>query len=225
MKMRGFEFLNKIKKIPIENLRLAPRILIKEKESGKEFVSRFYNILVDKMGRTALLAELPFDVESSAKDFFDDLYTILLNNFVSEFTGVLVVDISSWKDDCRNPVILSFLTRLLSKTDCWLSNENVFFVFEISDLRENILVNEIRKVGAVCVLETESKEEIVLDNGLKNKIGVENIQYLKQRCKEREMIEHLVHLLYIEESVDKSLIDKIVKENTVESKVVFGFRG
>lgn len=223
--MRGFEFLNKIKKIPIENLRLAPRILIKEKESGKEFVSRFYNILVDKMGRTALLAELPFDVESSAKDFFDDLYTILLNNFVSEFTGVLVVDISSWKDDCRNPVILSFLTRLLSKTDCWLSNENVFFVFEISDLRENILGNEIRKVGAVCVLETESKEEIVLDNGLKNKIGVENIQYLKQRCKEREMIEHLVHLLYIEESVDKSLIDKIVKENTVESKVVFGFRG
>ena len=92
-------------------------------------------------------------------------------------------------------------------------------------MRENILVNEIRKVRAVCVLETESKEEIVLDNGLKNKIGVENIQYLKQRCKEREMIEHLVHLLYIEESVDKSLIDKIVKENTVESKVVFGFRG
>lgn len=223
--MRGFEFLEKIEKISIENLKLAPRILIKEKESRKEFVSRFYNILVDKMGRTALLAELPFDMESSSEEFFDDLYAILLNNFVSEFTGVLVVDISSWKDDCRNPVILSFLTRLLSKTDCWLSNENVFFVLEISDLRENILVNEIRKVGAVCVLETESKEESVLDNGLKNKIGVENIQYLKQRCKEREMIERLVHLLYIEESVDKSLIDKIVKENTVESKIVFGFRG
>lgn len=223
--MRGFEFLEKIEKISIENLRLAPCILIKEKESGKEFVSRFYNILVDKMGRTALLAELPFDVESSAEDFFDDLYTILLNNFVSEFTGILVVDISSWKDDCRNRVILSFFKRLLSKTDCWLSNENVFFVLEVSRLRENMLVNEIRKVGAVCVLEADSREENVLDNRLKNKIGVENIQYLKQRCKGREMFEHLVHLLYIEEAVDKSLIDKIVKENTVENKIAFGFRG
>ena len=131
--MEEKKYLMQLKKISVEELKLVPHILvINENGNGSNgFILRLFNILKTKYGKSILRTELPFDTESTIEDFFDDLYTILLNNYTSKYEGILIVDISSWKKGYRNNTVSSFLNSLLGQkhSNRWLCSDNIFFCF------------------------------------------------------------------------------------------------
>lgn len=232
--MEEKKYLMQLKKISVEELKLVPHILvINENGNGSNgFILRLFNILKTKYGKSILRTELPFDTESTIEDFFDDLYTILLNNYTSKYEGILIVDISSWKKGYRNNTVSSFLNSLLGQkhSNRWLCSDNIFFVFEVNDLTENPLVEELKKIGATYVIETESEceEECPLEDVLISQIGLENINYLKQQvCGEKKLFQKIISIIYMNgtKDLDKAMIDEIIRENKIKSNVMIGFRG
>lgn len=208
------EVLIKINTMTCDELKILPVfIYVSGGDDGEKYFSeQLANILSAKFEQQMLLEYLPYELENpSLEEYYDDLFTVILNNKQSEYFGVLNVDLSSWEKNFRDPTLYAFMTKIFRREFSWL--KDAWIIIKVNE--EGTLLNVIEDIApAITVksqIENDKPKVQEVDVVLSERFGKECVELLRAKCRNEYEMERCAKQLMFEQDVTISNVNKLIE--------------